>query len=132
MGTMSGGYHFLLIGKKAETQWPLVLQRALSPLGKLRVISREEAVQVMSRRRYDVIIVDAGVVEDTEVVQLVLRLRAQQPEARIVVASASPTWRRAREVLQAGATDYIRKSLDEEELRSKIQQVLKVPPSGDH
>ncbi|MGQ9601044.1 MAG: response regulator [Anaerolineae bacterium] len=128
MGTASGGYRFLLIGEKVETQWPLVLQRALSPLGKLRVISEEEAVQRVSREHYDVIIVDAGVVGDEDVVPLVSRLREQRPEARIVVATASPTWQRAREALQAGAAEYIRKSLDEKEIRSRIRAVLETPP----
>jgi len=56
------------------------------------------------------------------------RLRAQQPEARIVIATTVPTWQRAREALRAGAADYIRKSLDEKELCSKIQAVLETPP----
>lgn len=131
MGTTSGGYRFLLIGEKVETQWPLVLQRALSPLGKLRVISEEEAVQRVSREHYDVIIVDAGVVGDEDVVPLVSRLREQRLEARIVVATASPTWQRAREALQAGAAEYIRKSLDEKEIRLRIRAVLEaLPPTS--
>jgi len=116
---------FLLIGEK-ETQWSQVLRRALSPLGKLQVVGEEEAIQAVAQDDYGVIIVDAGAVGD--VAALVSRLRAQRPQARVVVATASPTWRRAREALQAGAADYIRKSLNEKELRAKIQAVLKVPP----
>ena len=71
---------------------------------------------------YDVIIIDAGTVSNA--VTLVASLQSQQPEARIVVATASPTWQRAREVLQAGAADYIRKSLDKDQLRVKIQALL--------
>jgi DNA-binding response OmpR family regulator len=126
MQRMAVNHTFLLIGKTAETQWPLILQRALSPLGKLHIVPEEEAVQAVIQGHYDVIIIDAGAVRDTT--GLVSRLRAQRSEVCIVVATASPTWQRAREALQAGAADYIRKSLDEKELCSKIQAVLKVPP----
>ena len=118
-------YTFLLIGENDETQWPLVLQEALSSLGELHSVSEEEAVQATIQSHYDVIVIDGGVVRDAAF--LVSRLRVQQPQARIIVATASPTWKRAREVLQAGAADYIRKSLDEKGLRSGIQAVLETP-----
>ncbi len=87
---------------------------------------QDEAMPAVIQSDYDVIIIDAGEVRDAAL--LASRLRARWPEARVVIATASPTWRRAREALRAGATDYIRKSLDEEELRSKIQAVLDAPP----
>ena len=124
--TVPGGYSFLLIGE-TETHWALILRQALSPLGKLLVVPAKEAFRAVSEGRYDVIIIDARAVRDAP--RLVSRLLAQQPQARIIVATASPTWQRSREVLQAGAADYIRKSLDEKELRSKIQAVLEAPPS---
>jgi DNA-binding response OmpR family regulator len=116
------GYRFLLVGKTTETQWSSVLKGALSPLGSLQVVSEEGAVPAVIRTHYDLVIVDAGAVRDA--VLLVSRLRVQHPETRIVIATASPTWQRAREALQAGAADYVRKSLDEKGLRSKVQTVL--------
>lgn len=124
--TVPGGYSFLLIGKSAETQWPVILEQALSPLGKLRIVPEEEAERAVAESRYDVILIDAGAVRAETL--LLFRLRAWQPQARIIVATASPTWQRSREALQAGVSDYIRKSLDEKELRSKIQAVLEAPP----
>ncbi len=120
-------YKFLLIGEKAESQWPLVLERALSSLGKLQIVSEQEVLQTVVQSHYDAIIIDAGVVSDAA--GLVSLLREQRPEARIVVATASPTWQRAREILQAGAADYIHKSLDEKQLQSEIRAVLEPPPS---
>jgi DNA-binding NarL/FixJ family response regulator len=117
---------FLLIGEEAETSWSSALRQALSPLGKLRIVSEETAVRAVIQSDYDVIIIDAGAVHDAAL--LTARLRAQRSEARVVIATASPTWQRARQALQAGAADYIRKSLDTEELRSKIEAVLEVPP----
>ncbi|MCL4296501.1 MAG: response regulator [Anaerolineae bacterium] len=118
---------FLLIGEKAESQWPLVLEQALSPLGKLHIVSEQTVVKRGIHPDCDVIIIDAGVVEDA--VTLVSSLHQQQPQARIIVATASPTWQRAREMLKAGAADYIYKSLDEKQLQSEIRAVLETPSS---
>jgi DNA-binding NarL/FixJ family response regulator len=116
---------FLLVSEKRETRWSAVLQRALEALGRLEIVREGEAVEAVIQRPHDVIIVDAGTVEDAAA--LTSRLRTEQPEARIIVATASPTWQRAREAMQAGAADYVRKSLDEKELRSKIETVLGRP-----
>jgi DNA-binding NarL/FixJ family response regulator len=113
---------FLLIGEIKETHWPLVLERALSSLGKLIVISEEQVNQTLTERGYDVIIIDAGAVENAAA--LVSCLRLKRPESRIIVATASPTWQRAREMLKAGASDYIRKSQNEKKLQGEIQAVL--------
>jgi DNA-binding NarL/FixJ family response regulator len=91
----------------------------------LDIVGEREAVQAVVQSHRDLIIVDAGTVDDAAL--LTSFLRTEQPEARIIVATASPTWQRAREAMQAGAADYIRKSLDEKELRSKIETVLGRP-----
>lgn len=119
--------NFLLINGIRERLWRRVLEEALAPLGTLQVGEEEDAVEVVLQQSYDVVIVDATVVKDVPL--LISRFRAQQPDTRIVVATASPTWKRAREAFYAGATDYIRKSLNKEEVLSAIQAVLtKTPP----
>jgi DNA-binding NarL/FixJ family response regulator len=96
-------------------------------LGELQAVSREEVAKHTPQDHYDVIVVDAATVED--VPSLVSHLRAQWPAARVVVATASPTWKRAREALQAGAVDYIRKSLSEKEILSVFRDILsRTPP----
>ena len=122
MRIVAVNHSFLLISGGKETQWPMVLQRALAPLGKLRIVTEAEAVPVAVQSDCDVVIIDAGTVYDTAL--LTSRLRAERPEACVVVATASPTWQRAREALQAGAMDYFRTSLDEEELRSRILRAI--------
>jgi len=125
-----GPYTFLLVGKAPGARWPMVLEQALAPLGQLYIVPEEKAVCVISERAYDVVLIDAGAVRD--VVQLVARLRAQQPRLRIVVVTASPTWQQSREVFRAGATDYLRKSLDKKKLRDQIRAVLEMPPLPSH
>jgi DNA-binding response OmpR family regulator len=118
-------YTFLLVTKQKDSQWSLILQQALSALGMLETVPEEAAVDAVIQEHYDVVIIDAGSVED--VILLVSRLRVQRPQLRVVVATASPTWQRARQAFRAGSVDYIRKSWDEGELRSKIEAVLELP-----
>lgn len=122
------GITFLLVGNREESPWAQTLAEALAPLGELRLISEQEAFKEVERERYNVIIVDSTVVK--EVVPLVTRLRAQQPEARVVVATASPTWQRARDVMQAGASGYIRKSLNKHEILTSMKKILDQPGPG--
>jgi DNA-binding NarL/FixJ family response regulator len=56
-------------------------------------------------------------------------IRAARPEVKIVVATMSPTWKRAREAFRVGASDYVRKSMNEAENRSLLEASLgKLPP----
>ena len=115
-------YSFLLIADKTESMWPLIVEQALSPLGIFRLISAQETAGQADDSHYDIIMIDSGMIRDP--IKLISQLRAEQPQAKIIVATASPTWQRAREVLQAGAVDYIRKSLDQAQLKSKIEALL--------
>jgi DNA-binding response OmpR family regulator len=119
-------YTFLLVGKEMETGWPLALQQALFPLGKLTIVPEEEAAQTVAQGPCDLVIIDAGHVRDA--FELTSQLRTRQPGLRVIVATASPTWQRAREAMKAGAADYIRKSLDEKGLRARIEAVLELGP----
>ena len=94
-------------------------------MGDLHTVGETGAVAAVDRRVYDVVILDTGAVNDERA--LVMELRARRPGLRVVVATASPTWRRARDVLREGAADYIRKPRDAEALRVIIAKVLELP-----
>ena len=123
--TVSVEYNFLLIGQ-ADTGWPRILEKAVFPLGSLHTVPEDEAINAVAERSYDVVIIDASSVPYTA--QLTHRLRVERPDTRVVVVTLSPTWRRARQALRAGASDYIYRYSDEKELRSRIMEVLGVPP----
>lgn len=119
---------FLLISRPEDTTWLQVLSQALAPLGAVEAVSEEEAAERIAHYRCNAVaIVDAAAVED--VPALVSCLRRQCPESRIVVATASPTWQRARDAFQAGAVDYIRKSWDSKELLTAMKDILGRPPA---
>jgi DNA-binding NtrC family response regulator len=121
---MMGQGRFLLINGSRDHYWHAILEAAIAPLGVLQIGMEQDTAQLVRPGSFDLLIVDAAAVENIPV--LLGRLRARQPDARIIVATASPTWRRAREAFQAGASDYIRKSVDLEEIRTAIQNALEI------
>ena len=118
---------FLLVGE-VGTSWARSVQRAVDSWASLDVMEEEEAQRAVAEGDYALVVIDAGATEDAAA--LTSWLRALQPDLPIVVATASPTWQRARQVLKAGATDYIRKTLDAEETRSEIGAVLHLKDSS--
>jgi DNA-binding NtrC family response regulator len=77
---------------------------------------------------YRLLVVDLNITRNLQ--DLIARILAEQPNAGVIVASAAPTWRRAREALQAGAIDFINKTLNQEELLSIFRNALiKTPPA---
>lgn len=122
--------HFLLINGSRDDYWHEMLKQVLAPLGTLHIGTEERTLSLVQTYAYDLLIIDATIVENAPLV--VARILVQQPDARIIVVTASPTWRRAREVFQAGAMDYIRKSLDRREILSAVRVVLDktAPPAN--
>ncbi len=77
------------------------------------------------QHEYALIIIVEEAVENA--ISLTAHLRQQFPEARIVIASSSPTWKRSRNAFRAGAMDYLPISQGVEEIRSQIKAVLEMP-----
>ena len=124
---------FLLVSQPGDSAWPQVLSQALAPLGTLEVVSKVEAAEWIAQHQCrTIVIIDATAVGE-DVPTLVSHLRHRCPESRIVVATASPTWRHARDAFRTGAVDYIRKSWDGEELLTAIREILgeSLPPKGE-
>lgn len=118
---MDGTKSFLLIDNAQNHYWHTMLREILAPLGSLEVAGEDEAVKLVMSRHFDLIMVDAAV---SSVQLLVARVRAQHPSGGIIVASADPSWLKAREAFQAGASDYIGKTLDRAETLASIRAAL--------
>lgn len=112
----------LLVGAQEDSPWALVLADALAPWASLHVVPKDKVLQVLGQAKYDLIIVDATRVE--QVSTLVAHLYDRYPHMPVVVGTMSPTWRRAREAIQAGAVDYIRKSLNKEGTWRTLSAIL--------
>jgi DNA-binding NtrC family response regulator len=116
---------FLLLNGAEDNYWRMLLARALAPLGTLNVGQAIQGLPPECEEPDGLIIIDATKVEEVEL--LVSRLRAEKPERRIVVMTASPTWQRARAAFEAGAADYLPKTLPPDELLSSFEQILRKP-----
>lgn len=116
---------FLLVSANSESAWNSFLEETLARMGEpVTTVQAREAAH-MRDEPGDVWIVDATFEEEVEAE--VSRLRNQHPTRRIVVMTASPTWARARAAFQAGAIDYLPKTLGVEELTAAIEEIKKRP-----
>ena len=77
---------------------------------------------------YDVIIIDATYVP--EFLSAMKRFQQTQPQAKILVASSAPTWRRARDALLLGAYDYLKKEISNQELKEIMDELLATIQDG--
>lgn len=116
---------FLLVSDSSEQYWSGILKETLTPLGGLEVVGDRAALKRMSEQDYRAVIIDAGVLDDF--MPLTSRLRAQHHDARIIVVTPSTEWEAAREAFRAGATDYLRRSVDKQELLLMLKQALTKP-----
>jgi len=108
-----------------DNNWQTYLKEALAPLGRLRTMEVQEAMAFLEDRMQDLMIIDATSTENVD--GLVSRLRSAQPDRRIVVVTASPTWQRARAAFEAGAIDYLPKSLSKADLLNTLEQIQRKP-----
>jgi DNA-binding response OmpR family regulator len=114
---------FLLIDGTSDEHWHTVFAKALIPLGELHTGTEDEAVQLVHSSAFDIIFLDASAIK--HLVALVTALRITQKETPIIVLTASPTWDLARDLFRAGVTDYLRKSLNQEVVRSIAAAALR-------
>lgn len=113
---------FLIVGDNPDSSWTATVREALAPLGESETFTASEAESPMASLDYQMIIIDAGAVE--EVTSLIQQMRQQSSSVLIIVATAAPTWQTAKEVFMTGANDYIRKSLDPSSLRTTLKDIL--------
>lgn len=119
---MSNSLCFLLIHNRQNQHWVQIIEEALTPLGDVQLKEEKEEYHQINLKNYDLIIIDAAI--EGHLPQLISDFHAQEPQARLIVMTASPTWRRAREAFRAGAIDYVRKSLDKKEILATMQGAL--------
>jgi DNA-binding response OmpR family regulator len=112
----------LLIGSHPDSMWVAALRQALQPLTQLDVALAREAGERLQQKVYDLIVLDYSAMGNA--LETLSEFRQREPATPIIVVSASPTWQQAKEVLSAGAADYMPKSLDVEELGAAFKEIL--------
>ena len=113
---------FLLLQNDKDSYWSAFLADVIAPLANLKVAVAGDWRGTDGEEPDGLIIIDATTVEQVE--KLVSRLCAENPQRRVVVMTASPTWQRARAAFESGAVDYLPKTLPVDELRATFEHLL--------
>ncbi len=109
-----------IIGNNVHSLWVTAVRDALTNWGTVRLWPENEALANPQEKSPDLLLVDASTLE-TDTVQFVTLLNRAHPYTPIIVATTSPTWRRARDILLAGATDYVRRSFNKQVILDRCQ-----------
>lgn len=115
-------HQVLLIAGTIHAQWGNILQSAVGEEGSVYLATEQDFAGLLAKHAFHLVIVDAGEIGSFS--QIVKEVRHLQPATKVVVATASPTWKRAREAMRAGAFDYIRKHQNEAQLARYLSQLL--------
>ncbi|MCP4418604.1 MAG: response regulator [Chloroflexi bacterium] len=111
-----------ILSNNVQSPWLKQLIEVLAELGALTICA-ESMLHEDPDEEYDLIVVDAsGLI--MELAERVAWLNGRFPNTPIFVLTSSPTWRRARDVLQAGAADYMRRSFDDEMLLTRCRVLM--------
>lgn len=115
-----------VLSNNEHSPWLKHTTEVLGTLGMITAFT-EDVFADEPEEPYDLIMVDASGLQ-IELAERVAWLHGRFPNVPIVVLTSSPTWRRARAVLQAGAADYFRRSIDDEMLLKRCLALLACPP----
>jgi DNA-binding response OmpR family regulator len=117
-----------------ESYWKELLTEIESEIGLTRIVREREIQRKQANGSYDLIVIDVTAIQN--MARLVSTLRERNPRGRIVIATASPTWQEARHAFYIGATDYIRKLPNSQEmvrvLHGELTKPLPQIPGGVH
>ena len=120
--------HIAILSNNEHSPWLKHMTEVLGSLGRLNVYA-ENVFEEDSEESFDMdmLVIDASGLQ-MELAERVAWLNGRFPEVPIVVLTSSPTWRRAKAVLQAGAADYMRRSMEDQRLLERCRSLLHCPP----
>lgn len=121
-----------ILSNNGPSPWLKRVSEVLGTLGTVHVFTEqmleaEAETEAEAEDPYEVFLVDASGLQ-MDLAERVGWLHGRFPETPIIVLTSSPTWRRARAVLQAGAADYMRRSMTDDALLERCRSLLSWPP----
>lgn len=84
----------------------------------------DEALAILRNQRFEVVLLDIQMRTPSEGLELIPKLKELAPEMAIIMSSGLVDFGSVREALRKGATDYVPKGFDPEELRITLERVL--------
>ena len=109
-----------------ERQWSDFFKEVLLEHG-YKVDIEFNATKGLNRldaQKYDIVVLDSYV-SSADRLSILNEILQKHPEERVVVVSASPSWKEGREVYLQGAIDYLSKSADKHKLLKALQEGLR-------
>lgn len=85
-----------------------------------------KGLERIGAKKYDAIVLDSSI-SQVNGLSILARIRSKYPEERVIVVSASPSWREGKAAYLEGAVDYISKSFDELSLINALREDLRKP-----
>lgn len=111
-----------VLSNNDQSPWLRHLAEVLGSLGTITICS-EHGLPEKPGWQFDLLVVDASGLQ-MELAERVGWIHGRFPQVPIVVLTSSPTWRRARAVLQAGASDYMRRSMEDDMLLERCRSLI--------
>lgn len=122
MKTNPMGSHFLLVCDSSRDPWSELVREVLKDFGTVATMNQQDIDDRLSFGEYSAIILDDASLDDTP--RVVRSLRSRFSHMPIVVATSSPTWKRATDSLRAGANDYIYETFNRDELVDSLEKAF--------
>lgn len=108
-----------------DSLFHLAVKSALKGIFAMRsAFNGDEALAILKKHSIDLVLLDVQMREPGEGLEYIERLREEDPDLAIIMTSGLTDFPTVREALRLGATDYISKSFDFEELPLILQQAL--------
>ena len=117
-----GQAEILFIG--LDIHWYEVLKRALQAKKNISQTTMEKLNHNIQQKKYTLIILDILNLTDKKIAETITNIQNCQKDTYIVLASSSPTWKKGRAALRAGAADYITKSFDPNRIAKFLKPYL--------
>jgi DNA-binding response OmpR family regulator len=128
--------HILLVTTSPDERWAQLVRLAAEKDGDFLTVIDPDHVdrgahcQQPGNVDFDLALVDSATIMETA--NTVDTLRSLEIVREIIVLTAAPGWRQAREIFLAGAHDYLIKSYDVAELRRIIMKSPTVAEKQDN
>jgi len=119
----------LLVDNRPSSAWADILKNALNGLAEVNQVHGKEIARKLQEAHFDLALINAAAVPN--VVKTIRQVRRSGPEVPVVVLTASPEAETAREVIRAGAANYLPLSVDEKEIRNSLSELLEQPIEND-
>lgn len=110
-----------VVGNVDDSLWLQKVEAPLATLGEVTTFSQDKVDYLEGYLGSELIIVDTSGIQNA--VEFVKYLKDENFTTPLLVVTASPTWRRAREMFKAGATDYL-KQTDTEKIVAVSKRTL--------